>query len=467
MVTTKKNISRQQIKRKTNKFIKKNDIIDLLDDNIYQMKKGKILNLETFSPYINNTNPKQCICEFILKQSKKECECSDLIKFKSQGKSGGIIYSIICNKNKNILKVIELNEYYIKYRLDTNKYHFIEVDKFTQQILINKYVNEILPINSIKLINSGYCLKNDKLFSKLLGNKIYGYVLSNIADLGDGLSFLKKIINGSLIINDLDSKIENIKYKLFINFMLQALLSIEHLHQSKYEIFHGDLKPSNFLVKTSDKNIDFFVYKINKKIIRVKNIGFTVLIIDFDTSSLTLKSRYDNKDFRIVPKVLLNNIFRSWFNSIEKQYANKNNEQDLDMYKNKKFIMKGKHLPDMGILSYLPSTYNPLIVFYRGAGINYFMDIDVYTLAILILTDPDIKPYCIKNNSIYTTLFSFLSPQVYSNILEHTINNESVNKAVSLMSTMLDKYNLALNKIFTNQYIKDLQLINYKLFGKT
>jgi hypothetical protein len=480
MVTiTKKNISRHKtinktIKRVKRDFIKDNEntINHLLDDYIYKMKKGKILDIELFSPYIFKSNKNTCLCEHVLKKHiNKDCLCKNLITFSKQGLSGAEIHSIMCNINglqdKNILKVTKLSNYYIKYRLDTKKYHFIEVDKFTQQTLINQYVNEILPLNSISLINSGYCLSDPSLLNKLIGSKIYGYVLSDIADLGDGLLFLKKIIKGNIKFSNYDSKDDNSKYKLFVNFMLQALLSIEHLHQSKYKIFHGDLKLSNFLVKTSNINeIKYFDFKINGKTLRVKNLGFAVLIIDFDTSSITLKSNND-KDYRIVPTVFMNTVFRPWMNNIEEKFANKSNEQGLDMYKNKNFKKKGKELPSIGILSYIYDTLNPLIDFFRGAGVDYFMDIDICTLAILILTDPDLKNYCIKNKSIYTTLFSFLSPKIYSDILQYTIDNESVNKAVSILSSILKNNNEKMDKIFTNQYVKDLELINYKLFGKT
>lgn len=467
-----KTITIKKIKRE---FIKsdENTINHLLDDNIYKMKKGKILDIELFAPYIFISNKNTCLCEHVLKKHiSKDCLCKNLTTFSKQGFSGAEIHSIMCKLNnsedKNILKVIQLSDYYIKYRLDTKKYHFIEVDKFTQQILVNKYVNEILPLNSIKLINSGYCSNESlSLWNKLVGSKIYGYALSDIADLGNGLVFLKNIIKGNIKFNNYDSKDDNNKYKLFINFMLQALLSIEHLHQSRYRIFHGDLKPSNFLVKTCNiDEIKYFEYKINGKKLKVKNLGFAVLLIDFDTSSITLKSNSD-KDYRIVPTVFMNTFFRPWFNNIEKKFANKSNEQGLDIYKNKNFTKKGKELPSIGILSYIYGKFNPLIVFFRGAGVDYFMDIDTCTLAIFILTDPDIKEYCIKNKSIYITLFSFLSPKVYSDILQYTINNENVNYIVSLLSSILKNNNEKMNKIFTNQYVKDLELINYKLFGKT
>lgn len=476
---TKKNISRHTNITKTIKKIKRDFIKDdentvnhLLDDYIYKMKKGKILDIELFAPYVFRSNKNTCLCEHILKKYiSKDCVCKNLKTFSKQGLSGSQIHSIMCKLNnsedKNILKVIKLSDYYIKYRLDTKKYHFIEVDKFTQQILVNQYVNEILPLNSIPLINSGYCLSDLTLWNKLVGNKIYGYALSDVADLGNGLVFLKNIIKGTIKFNNYDSKDGNSKYKLFINFMLQALLSIEHLHQSTYKIFHGDLKLSNYLVKTSNiDEIKYFEYKINGKKLRVKNLGFAVLIIDFDTSSITLKSNND-KDYRIVPTVLMNTVFRPWLDNIEGQFANKSNEQGLDMYKNKNFTKKGKELPSIGILSYFYGKFNPLIVFFRGAGVDYFMDIDTFTLAILILTDPELKEYCIKNKSIYKTLFSFQSPKVYSDILQYTIDNENVNNGVSLLSSILKNNNEKLNKIFTNQYVKDLELINYKLFGKT
>jgi hypothetical protein len=132
--------------------------------------------------------------------------------FNFQVRSGASIYSLSCSNNKNILKIVPLNENYMKMINKTNKYIFIETNRMTLATLINTYINNELPNNSINLINSGICIKQDyKDHSKIdtknikhtktinkkpvTGNK-YGYNLISYADLGNGTVFIKKLING-------------------------------------------------------------------------------------------------------------------------------------------------------------------------------------------------------------------------------------------------------------------------------
>jgi hypothetical protein len=62
-------------------------------------------------------------------------------------------------------------------RIETKNYIFIEVDGFTLQTLINTYVKEELPNNTINIINSGICKSyNNKLFFNKT-KKYYGYNL--------------------------------------------------------------------------------------------------------------------------------------------------------------------------------------------------------------------------------------------------------------------------------------------------
>jgi hypothetical protein len=183
--------------------------IDFLDDYKNILINGKKLNYLELNEEIFKSNLINCICENIFKKHvDKTCRCKQIKTFSSQGFSGAEIHSIKCDINsfsddifdKNIkkkqsqfnnliLKTIKQDDYYLQHKYTSNKYYFIEVDRFSIQVLINKYVNLHLPNNTIYQYNNGFCTDNDK-------KSIVGYNLMEIADLGSADKFVKNIIKG-------------------------------------------------------------------------------------------------------------------------------------------------------------------------------------------------------------------------------------------------------------------------------
>ena len=116
------------------------------------------------------------------------------------------------------------------------------------------------------------------------------------ADLGDGKNFIINLIDDkyNTIFSIPDSlkgsiTVEEYKYKLVMSFFMQTICIIGHLQSSYLDFFHGDCKPDNVFVKLCDiKKTKFFYFTLYGKKIKVKNIGFAVLIADFDLASISI-----------------------------------------------------------------------------------------------------------------------------------------------------------------------------------
>jgi hypothetical protein len=313
-------------------------LVEYIDDNLYKLRSNQNLSTEKLDTIIMNHSVDDCVCELVynktipipnakktklnkLKNIKdiifygktnkkvtisKKCNCKKLSTYKSQGRSGSEIFLISCNNKNNsisdifkstisqkdiinnnkILKITNINNHFIKIRTETNNYIYIEFDKFTLETIIGMYINKELPNNSIKIINSGIC---NKYLTSNRSGKI-GYNLMKEANLDNGLIFLFNLLKGKYD-EELNITTEDIRYTMVTSFLLQAVLIIGHLHSCSLEFFHGDYKPENLLVKKSNTNrLPFFIFNIFGKEIKVRNMGFAVMISDFDKSSITLNS---------------------------------------------------------------------------------------------------------------------------------------------------------------------------------
>ena len=367
--------------------------------------------------------------------------------YSSQGKSGASIHSIRCNQIQNILKVIPISIYYMKIRAQTKNYMFIEFDNFIIQSLINKYVHKELPNNTINIINYNACIQNKQ-------GKINGYNLMEEADLGSGMHFINKLIDGSLD-NEFNIDSEDMKYKIIINFLLQAVLIIGHLQSSSLEFFHGDFKPDNIFVKKSNTNIlKKFKFNVFGKDIYIKNMGFVVLIADFDKSSISLNSDYIDKKYRIIPhtpfKILLDNNVKN----IIKNYG----DIDPDSFDGQ------IKLPNYLISKLIPNKINPILTILRSSGVKLFRDIDLYTFFIKLLETNKAREYIILKK-IDKTILSFMSEKFKYNLFTNTpAKHLKISEALYIAVTILHKINEPMNNIFTKDYLKTLNILNYRLF---
>ena len=138
-----------------------------------------------------------------------------------------------------------------------------------------------------------------------------------------------------------------------INFLLQSILIIGHLQSSSLEFFHGDYKPDNvFVTKCTPTQTRYFKFNIFGKEMKVKNMGFAVLIADFDKSSITIKSEINNlsnNKYRLIPPIVLKPLLGNYVNDLIKNYG----DVDPDFYEGDIKINKVECKVDKDLIFYL------------------------------------------------------------------------------------------------------------------
>ena len=378
-----------------------------------------------------------------------------MIKYSSQGKSGAAIYSIKCQKETNILKTMLMSNYYMKIRVETKNYVFIEFDGFSIQTLINTYLYRELPNNTVNIYNSGVC-KNIK---NKISTQIHGYNLMEEANLGSGRDFFIKLM-ASLYDEEFNINNEDMRYIAITNYLLQVVLIIGHLQSSSLEFFHGDYKPENVFVKKSNKKtVSHFIFKVFGKEIKVKNMGFAVLIADFDRSSITIKDDFNNKKYRIISPILFKPLLTSNVNNIIKKYG----DIDPDNIKNKSYEKNGVKIEKLFISNFIPRKMDPTITVLRSAGVKLFRDFDLYTFFIRLIENGRVRQYFIDKR--YTdTIMNFMSKPFQKVLLSTPTKELSQNESAYVAVEIFEKIKEPMNNIFTDNYIDRLKALNYKLF---
>jgi len=474
----------RRMKRKPTKIYGK--LAQYIDDNRRDLANNKVIKGNVLDKYFFNHDKNKCVCENIYKliskedKDKNKCLCKNMKTYSSQGRSGASIHSLKCSNIQTILKVLALDSYYMKMRGETKNYMFIELDGFTIQTIINSYVYKLLPNNSVNIINSGICTaknykyKNTELLKNInkpntktksksintnnekIKGAIHGYNLMDEADLGSGGEFLLNLLNGKY---DKEFKItnEDIRYMTVINFLLQSILIIGHLQSSSLEFFHGDYKPDNvFVKKSTPTQTRYFKFNIFGKEMKVKNMGFAVLIADFDKSSITINSEINNlsnNKYRLIPPIVAKPLLGNYVNDLIKKFG----DVDPDIYEgdikiNKVFISK-----------FIPLGKDPTIHILRSAGIKLYRDFDLYTFMVKLLDDINVRNY-VKKNKIDTTILSFMSPKFKHYIFNRLPQTKSLSETAYVIVDVLDKIKEPMNRIFYEEYYKILKLLNYKLF---
>jgi hypothetical protein len=475
---------KKYLKNKSNIKSKPTDIVTkFITDNLLSLKNGNVFNNTKIDKYIFNHTDVNCICENIFKNKlSDDCKCDYMKTYGSQGKSGASIHSIKCttdniikqkSKNKkltktvssnvsnNVLKAVPLSNYYIKMRTETKNYIFIEMDGFTIQTLINTYVYRHLPNNTVNIINSGTCKpkSKDTYMSKKTSKNYYGYNLMDEADLGSGRQFLIKLLNGGIddeFTNEFNITDEDIRYKAVTNFLLQTVLIIGHLQSCSLEFFHGDYKPENVFVKRCDKSsINQFTFNVFGKEIKVKNMGFAVIIADFDRSAITINNEYSNKPYRIISPIMFKPFFTGIVNNIIKKYG----DIDPDNY-----VVKGDiKINKLFISKLIPRTIDPTITILRSAGVKLYRDFDLYTFFIKMLDTNKVREYIISKR-LNETIMGFMSDRFKKELFSKQSKEISLNESAFIAVEILHKIKEPMINVFTDNYISRLKLLNYKLF---
>ena len=429
----------------TIKYNAKDKILNFIDTNIDKLLKGYVFHHSTLDKPLFNHLDKNCICENIFNNKiKKECECDNIELYPSQGKSRANIYSINCSnsskeKKAKILKVMSFSNYYIRLNQETKKYIYLETDRFTIQTLIHYYVYKDLPTNCIKLNNFGIC-KNPN--NNDTYNKYYGYNLMDKSNMGDGNIFINGLVEGKydkvFALNNL-----NDRHNAIMNFFLQSICIKGHLQSSSLELLHGDYKPNNLFINyVSIKNKKYFEFNVFGRIIKIKNMGFAVLIADFGTSSINLDCRKYKKNYRIVSTMLVEKTRVAYINNIIKTYA----DIEPDNYK------KIKYSKNIFNTELFPIENNNIAKIIWTSGVKLYLDFDLYIYIIKLLNMPIIKKYII-DNSLNKTIFSYIDEKMFLEILKYQENEISINRILLLLIDICEKYRIYSAPIFTNNYI--------------
>jgi len=475
--TTKKN-------KKTNKnekiILNNNLLIEFINKHLESLNKGIILKNEILDNVIFNISLSKCICENIFKENlDNNCLCNSMKSYGSQGKSGAVIHSIKCKNNTNILKVNKTSNYYMKMRDITNNYMLCEFDRNTLQTVINTYVYNELPNNSVELINSGICRKrqlkenkNNNSKGKFIGD-YYSYNLMYEADLGDGEQFITKLIDdkyNNILPNVSNGSLtdEDYKYQLIMSFFLQVICIIGHLQSSYLDFFHGDFKPDNVFVKLCNtKKTKYFYFTIYGKKMKVKNMGFAVLIADFDLASITINkinnnkklslnnSTLESKKIRIIPPIDFKPLIGKYVNNMIKEYA------DIDINKvNDYGYLKVSILKNMFISKIAPRIIDPIVSILRASGLTLYKDIDLYIFFIKLFNISKIRNYILSNNiDTKTPILNFMSDK-FKHMMLKTLSKPdkfiSMNETTYIIIDTYDKIKEPMNNIFTTDYINNL-----------
>jgi len=344
---------------------------------------------------------------------------------------------------------------------------FLEFDNFSTQTLTNTYVNKQLPTNSLKLINSGICNSRQNNLMKLF--QYYGYNLMEETDLGNGELFLYKLLHEKY---DKEFKINNedMRYRAVACFLLQVVLIIGHL-QTSLNFYHGDYKLENIFVKRSNpQKVKTFKFNVFGKDIFVKNMGFAVVIANFNKSSININSVITDKKYRLIPPVVLHPILSSYLNDLVKRYNNKDPELfGRDSSNNSDSSINDKLMKKYYDAILSPKVGDTTINNINTTGFKLYKDFDLYTFFTDLLNNETVREYIVEyivSKRLDETVMSFMSPAFRDKLLKMESKQRSSNNIMQNITSILHKINEPMSIVFTKNYIEILDLLNYKLFVK-
>ena len=243
---------------------------------------------------------------------------------------------------------------------------------------------------------------------------------------------------------------------MFVNFLLQSICILGHLQSSSLEFFHGDYKPNNVFVKRLEiSKTDYYNFNIVGIPIKIRNMGFAVLIADFDRSSITLKSSSDkiNKKYRIISPIRFKPLIATSVNKTIKKYGNSDPNK-----------VNGVQLNKFGISKIIPKSKDTTIIILRSAGVRYFRDIDLYTFFMLLINNQTMLEYILEHK-IGETIMSFMSNKFLNYFLKLKPQNITMNNAAYLAVDIFSKIQEPMPRVFTTRYIKSLDILNLHLFA--
>lgn len=225
------------------------------------------------------------------------------------------------------------------------------------------------------------------------------------------------------------------------------------MQSSSLEFFHGDYKPNNVFVKTISRDtLTQFKYKINGTEIKLKNLGFAVVIADFDRSSISLENIQQhetptsNTKYRLVCPILFKPLLKKYVDHTIAEYA----EKDPNNKNNNYNIRFPKYL----LNHVIPNSKNPNITILRSAGVTLFRDLDLYTFFIKMFED-----FGIHNDFINSKFLLFMSPQFKKILGKIPFRTRTLNESAYIAIKIFHKINEPMKPIFTEEYINTLKLL--------
>ena len=199
-------------------------------------------------------------------------------------------------------------------------------------------------------------------------------------------------------------------------------------------------------------SISYFKFRVFGKTIKVKNLGFAVLIADFDRSSISLNNTLNtqnNKKYRIIPTIKFKPFLSSYVNYIINTYGDIDPDVDNDKIKLDKFF----------ITNLIPKSRDPTLTILRSAGVKLFRDIDLYTFFIKLIDTKKVQNYIIKTK-LNTTLMNFMSTKFREHLFALSLNNITLNESAHILIKILHSIDEPMYTIFTKEYINSLN--NFK-----
>ena len=361
----------------------------------------------------------------------------------------------------NLLKLysqITPKQFVFNMYLQTQNYIYLETPRYLLDVIINSYMYNYLPSNVVKVL----------AFEHVLSNK-NNYVLLEDSDYQNGKIFLDNLIKGKL---DDILHLENSddRYKAVTNFLLQCIMVLGHLNTSEFEFTHGNYLSSNIKIRLSRNENDmgsktktqtqtksspkrWLTFKIDGKTVKLRDMGFQVLISNFENASISISSERYNKQYKLI-KPLQHKLF---LDRIVKQYITKYS----DIKPNKKRQIQ---INKLFVSNLVHKTLDPTIEVLRIAGIKYYNNIDIYVLFMDLLNDQTVREY-FKAKKIDKTVMSFMSDNFIDALFMTEIKDRNIEEMlyeiVDITSTKLHE---PINYIFSKEYMKTLDLLNHKLF---
>ena len=340
--------------------------------------------------------------------------------------------------------------------LQTQNYIYLETPRYLLDVIINSYMYNYLPSNVVKVLAFEHVFRNKN-----------NYVLLEDSDYQNGKVFLDKLIQGKL---DDILHLENSddRYKAVVNFLLQCIMALGHLNTSVFEFTHGNYLANNIKIRLSRHENDigskiktqtkpnhkqWLTFKIDGKTVKLRDMGFQVLISNFENASISLSSERYNKQYKLI-KPLQHKLF---LDRIVKQYIT----QYSDIKPNKKRQIQ---INKLFVSNLLPKTLDPTIEMLRIAGIKYYNNIDMYVLFMDLLNDQGVRDY-FRAKKIDKTIMSFMSDKFIDALFMTEIKNKNIEEMLyEIVDITSTKLHQPISYIFSKEYMKTLDLLNHKLF---